>query len=189
MLYFQVTRTGVNPIIKITSLKILVIGKVNGIWIQEWAKDTTNTEVAGQAGIEDCVNVRTDDDLVGKNQIRNADHDGYYNLADENEHDWSTLHSKLKYDNFHQLLVGTKTVFSKTFRAVHRCHSTYLVWKKCIPERFGFWNLFHSPKNNLITQKCGPKNNCVHKNNGGSPKIYWGYNNVTCQKSAFWVLC
>ena len=59
----------------------MMVGEVYGVDIQDWSKQTTNAEVAGHAGIENCVDVGADQDLVGKEQIRNADQDGDYNFA------------------------------------------------------------------------------------------------------------
>ena len=61
-------------------------GDVYGIYIQYRTKDATNAEEAGHAAVEDCVNVGPDNNLVSKEQIRNADHDGEHNFANEKEH-------------------------------------------------------------------------------------------------------
>ena len=63
-----------------------MMGDVYGIGIQDWTKNATNTEEAGQAAIENCVNVRPDDNLIGKEQIWNAYHNGEYNFDDEKKH-------------------------------------------------------------------------------------------------------
>ena len=61
-------------------------GDVYGICIQYRTKDATNAEEASHAAVEDCVNVGSGYNLVSKEQIRNADHDGEHNFANENEH-------------------------------------------------------------------------------------------------------
>ena len=70
-----------------------MMGGVQDKGKQDWTKDAANTEEAGHTAIENCVNVRPDNNLVGEEQIRSADQNGEYNFADENEHyeEWHFL--------------------------------------------------------------------------------------------------
>ena len=82
MLYFQVAATGVNPSSTVIWVLLMMMDDVKGTDIQNWAKESTNAKEAGHAGIENGVNVRTDNNLVGQHQIRNSDQYSEYDFAD-----------------------------------------------------------------------------------------------------------
>ena len=65
---------------------LLMMNYVYDADIQNGAKEATNAKEAGHAGIENGVNVRTDNNLVGEHQIRNADQYGECDFNDQNEH-------------------------------------------------------------------------------------------------------
>ena len=86
MLNFQVAATCVNPSSTVIWVLLLMMDDVQGTDIHNWAKDSTNAEEAGHAGVENGVNVRTDNNLVSEHQIRNTDQNSDYNFADQKEH-------------------------------------------------------------------------------------------------------
>ena len=56
------------------------------IYKQYRTKDATNAEEASHAAVEDWVNVGSGYNLVSEEQIRNADHDGEHNFANEKKY-------------------------------------------------------------------------------------------------------
>ena len=76
MLYFNVSTACINPTSRIILFILLMVDYVYNTDIHSGAKEATNAKEAGHAGIENGLNVRTDNNLVGEHQIRNADQYG-----------------------------------------------------------------------------------------------------------------
>ena len=69
----------------------MMMDDVYGADTQNGAKEAANAKEAGHASIENGVNVRTDDNLVGEHQIRNTDQYGECDFDDQKEH-YEQLH-------------------------------------------------------------------------------------------------